>query len=669
MAKSKTTKPKTSIQTVQKDPSYVGTARISSFNTSRQNYARLYLFLYGSIRKDYRYRKNKIGFMFDDGVIVKMKVRTAIINLIFWKPYVDYNRKITADTLFDTAIICEDAIASKMDFIIDEFRDTVEIDDLCVCLSHIIESLAQIAKDFCKIIGNTIGLRDIIDLANRNPEFNEILHTQYADGTPISDIEKDISVRNMKMKDIIENDVQSNIRPFLKAGGNVNLGQMSQCLVCIGPRSDIYGNIPPVIINTNFVLGLRNVSDYYLESYACRKSLIANKYQMSDSGYTSRMMDLLSVDSCLVDIEDCGTTATVEVFIPDNNTLKAMELKNIVTGVDKKGKPIFHCIRPAKDKNLIGTTVKVRSPIVCGLGEGHICKRCYGNMAYVTLGYHTGIIASHALSEPLSQTVLSTKHLIKTRSRQIAWSTKMKTFFVCDTESVLIQPEVAKRSVEIGFFTEDIEEYLNMFDDISPDDEDESSDRDDMLLDYVTRFVLIVDGETIPFDNMDTELYINQEFLSKILKSNRIEDGIIYVSLTGHPLDQPVFDINIENMEIGVYLKRIMQLLGIKSKVAYTTYEDLFKILTAAIIEVGIKVNIIHIEAIMYSMLRDPDMMIHRPNFSEQNPSYTILPTCSAIMYARSLTTSLSYERIGMQMANVYTYYKKANGFFDPFFR
>ena len=678
MSTTKVAKPKMSNVKVNKmqpknEEDYLGSINVAKFNYNVTNYTKLYLHLYGSVLNDYRFRKKKIGFLMEDGTFVKMKVRTAIINLIFWKPYCDFNRTITVDSLVDTKYMSESLIESKMNLIIDEFKPHITIEQMCKCLRHILESLACIPKDFCYIIGNTMGYRDILDLAKKNKEFFDILHTSYSDDTPIGEIEADIMVRTNRAKEIIENDIDCNLRPFFKAGGNINLGQLSQCLVSVGPRSDIYGNISPVIINTNFVRGLRNVSDYYLESYSCRKALIANKYQMSDSGYTSRQMDLLTVDSCLVDVEDCGTENTVDVFITDDKTLKMMNMKYIETGRNKDNKPILKEIKYSKDKHLIGTTVKMRSSICCGLEEGKICKKCYGELSYATLGYHTGIVASHSLSMPLSQTVLSTKHLNKTRSRKIIWSDKMLKFFVCETENVYLKPEyAAKSSIEIGFYAEDIEEYLNMWFDVGGEDEDEDSageDKNNMLLDYVTRFNLIIDGETVPFDNIDTDLYINQEFLSKIMKSNKIEEGIIYVSLTNQSPDMPVFDINIENMEIGVFLKRIMALLGIRSKSVYTTYENLIALLTAAIVEVGINVNFAHLESIMYNMIRDPNMIIHRPNFQESNPQYVIHGTSAAIMNARALTTSFAFERISQQLSNVFTYYKSSKGFLDPFFQ
>ena len=649
----------------------IGTVNVADFNYNVDLYVKLYLWLYLSVKKDYKFRKKKITFRFQDGNLVTMKVRTAIVNLIFWKPYCDFGKPITMDKLFDTKFVSEDTIAERCDDIIAEFKEYgITIQQMRKTIRHIIESLSSISVNFCTKIGNTINMRDIIDLANENPRFDELIHTKYDEDNmpPLQEVEKDIMMRNDEAAQIIRNTPHSAINPFLCAGGNVNLGQMSQCLICIGPRSDIYGNISPVIVNTNFIMVLRNVSDYYLESFSQRKALIANRYQMCDSGYTSRQIDLATIDSCLVDVDDCGQTQTINFFIPDDKTLKMMEFKYIETGRNKKGEPIYHCINPKTDKSLVGTTVKLRSHTICALPQGQYCKKCYGELSYVVLGFQTNLLASHSLTEPVSQTVLSTKHLNKTRTKIVNWSDDIKHFFRTESEALFIKPEFCTKDMKIGFYTEDIEEYLNMLTEGSSEDDEEDESGGDVMLDYVTRFVLSNGTDEHVFDNIDTELYVNQEFLQKILKSNEIEEGVIYVPLYGQHDDEPIFDINIENIEISQFLKRIMALLGVKSKTNYTTIEDLLQRVVAAIIEINVKINFAHIESIVYNMVRLPGFIIRRPDFREKNPEYTLIPTNKSIIYSRSLTTSLSFERIAQQFKDIFTYLKTDTGSLDPFF-
>ncbi len=666
---------KTNAQEVREN--YIGRVKVESFNHNPELYTKLYLYLYGSVMKDYHVRKHDITFQFADGTNVTMKVRTAIINLIFWKPYIDFNVTIPLTALFDTATISENTIYDRLDDIITEFRNIAPIKELRKSLRHIIESLSLIPKHFAWKIGNSISMRDIIDLANDYPEFDAILHTHYPEGTPIPEIERDINVKNDRMVQIIKGDKTNGLHPFLCAGGNINLGQMAQSVVCIGPRSDIYGNVSPVIVNTNFVLGLRGPADYYLESFSSRKALIANKYQMSDSGYTTRQLSLLSMDSSLDDnLDDCGTTKTLRFRIPDAKTLAMLEYKNMVIGHDKKtGKVLYRQIDPKKDSHLIGTEVELRSHIFCKEHGNHYCKTCYGGLAYFNEGLHTNILAAVCLSEPIGQTVLSTKHLNKTHTKVVEWPDSIKKFFRTESDGLFINDEFCTAGVSIGFYTEDIDEYLSIFESSSmnisseSDEEDEESEDDSLMLDYVNRFVLNIQGTEIKFDDIENELYINYEFLQRLLKAEKVDDDVIWVSLDGFKASDPVFDLNIENMEIGEYLKRFMALLGVKAKTKYTTVEALLQSLCAAIVDLGLHINFALVESVVYNMIRDMNLIIDRPDFESEDTPYTIIPTRASILNSRSLTTSLSFERIKEQLGNIYTYMKSGKGFLDPFFK
>jgi hypothetical protein len=660
MGKKKLSQP---ILLATKQPS-VGTVNIKQFNYDRKIFLKLYQYLYGKVLKDYSFRMSHIAFRFDDKTVVKTRVRTALINLIFWIPYIHAGEKITPDTLFDTTTISEKTIAEKLDSLIMKFKSKLTIQQLCKYIRHCVESLATISMNFCVVQGNTIDIRDIIDLANSNKRFDELIHTEYSDNLPMSFIEKDIMDKTYETASIIKASPDCSIRPFLMAGGNVNMGQMSQCLISIGPRSDIYGNIAPVIVNTNFIRGLRNASDYYLESYSCRKALIANRYSMSDSGYTSRQMDLLGIDATLVDIEDCGSSHTIDLTVTDEKVLKMLRYKYYVSKVSKDGTRTFKEIVPERDAKLIGKTIQVRSHIHCNLPEGQYCKKCYGELAYFNLGYNTNLLAMHSLSEPIGQMVLSTKHLNKTKTRAIEWPENISQYFKCETDAVYINEELCVPGIELAIYAEDIEDYLSMFEQTADND---ATETDTMLYDYVTKFELVIHGEPILFDVPDIELYLDYEFLTKLLKSTKTDDGKIYVNLANYSSDQPVFTLNIENIEISQYLNRFMKLIGIKRKSTYTTIEDLLQPLIAVICELDLDLNFAHVESLVYNMIRSPDMIIHRP--ATRTEPYTIVPASTAILYSRCLSTSLSFERIGAQLRNPMTYIKNDKGVLDAFFR
>ena len=80
----------------------------------------------------------------------------------------------------------------------------------------------------------------------------------------------------------------------------------------------------------------------------------------------------------------------------------------------KQGKREFKMLKKT-DKHLIGKTLLFRDPGKCGCKDG-ICKTCYGALATVNKGMDVGIFASTIISRPLSQNILSTKHLNTTDS-------------------------------------------------------------------------------------------------------------------------------------------------------------------------------------------------------------------------------------------------------------
>jgi len=650
---------------------YIGTVKVKNFNYSKENYTRLYLWLYKSVLKDYKFRKRKIGFLFEDGQLVKMQVRIAIINLMLFKPWCDYGKTLQVSDLYDTKLISEDSIAERMDWTIKVFKQYgLTVEQLCDSIARIRESLATICLYFSMKIGNTLNMRDFIDLADKYPKFDEIIHTEYDEENlpPTHFIENDIMDRLGVALDIVRSDRNSNLKPFIMAGGNINLGQLAQLIVCVGPRSDIYGNIAPVIINTNFIRGLRNASDFYIESFAQRKALVANKYQMCDSGYTTRQIGLSGYDASLVDVDDCGSEHTLKIFIPNEKSLKMMEFKEIVTGRDEKGHQILHEIDPETDKHLIGTTVEVRSHIFCSLPQGQYCCTCYGGMRYTSLGYQTSLLAALSITATTSQMVLSTKHLNKTHTKIVEWPSLIREYFDIQSDGLYLKQEQIGKPISIGFYTEDIEDYLNMIGSGDSDSDDED-DENQVLMDYITRIRIRNDSVVFDIDNVGQDLYINSDFLQKLLDSNDTDDDTIWVNLSNISSDEQIFDLNIENIEISGYLKRLMSMLGIKSKTTYTTVEDLIQLLMNAFIEIGLKTNFAHIESMIYSMIRDPEVPIDRPNFRvNPNAPYSICPISRSIMYSHSLTTSLAFERIGRQLKTVFTYLKCAPGFLDPFF-
>lgn len=165
-----------------------------------------------------------------------------------------------------------------------------------------------------------------------------------------------------------------------------------------------YKNRPiPVIINKSYSQGL-SPAQYFASSYGTRRGMISTKLAVPLSGYLSKMLSW-SMAPVVVTEDDCKTVNGVSYTIDD--------VYNIGRYAVIDGKSVYldeKVISNLKNKGI--SKLVIRSPISCAAKQG-ICKICLGKTELGTLapmGYNAGINSAAAMSEPLSQGMLSEKH-------------------------------------------------------------------------------------------------------------------------------------------------------------------------------------------------------------------------------------------------------------------
>jgi hypothetical protein len=183
---------------------------------------------------------------------------------------------------------------------------------------------------------------------------------------------------------------------------------MGQVLQCIGPRgvlTDVDSSVFTKPIKTGFVEGLTRLDDSLMESRSASKSLALTKDPLQDSEYFSRQMQLGCVTLRNLNYHDCGSNRYHE-FLVHAGDMDALAGKYYLT---ENGLATFN----ADDRQLIGTTVKFRSPLHClDPDEYGICSTCYGEMAYsVPWDTNIGWVDVVVLAEQVTQILLSNKHL------------------------------------------------------------------------------------------------------------------------------------------------------------------------------------------------------------------------------------------------------------------
>lgn len=239
---------------------------------------------YDYIKQGFEYkflREAKVPFRFKpDGDIHLMQLRHFITNIMLWSPIVKLDHEaIDASCIIDCTVINTDYIKDFIDNkIIDPYKHQVsnaKMNELC---DDVIHELGRISKDFNPMLGLTINLETFMDIADRNPEFDDIIRTKFDESTQPSEVEKMNKALTDRAIGIIYNDTQHNhLKPIFRAGTGIKDGQFKEFAVNGGYKPDLSGSTIPIVVNSSLLIdGYNDVMKYYIDAIGGRKSLIMN---------------------------------------------------------------------------------------------------------------------------------------------------------------------------------------------------------------------------------------------------------------------------------------------------------------------------------------------------------------------------------------------------------
>lgn len=616
----------------------------------RKSYIKLYEKIYKRIIKDFNYRNELVKVEFFDKSIKRIKMSSLIVNLIFYYPFTKVNETPNADFFFDTNKISADTLDNYMDKIIKYFEDKIDYNTLCKYIGFIIEKLSEISLDFNMIIGNTINLYDKIQLAKRNKEYKDIINTKFKETDSSADIEKELAKRGKRLREILATE-KNCFRDFIKSGEGVDPNQLIQFEVGIGPKPDLSGNVLPKFINSNFVnKGLQTVSDYYIDAMGGRKAAIINHSLTRKSGYLTRKLALLCINTVGdFDVEDCGTKHIVNIHVTED----------LLTRLDKRyyvnDKNKLVLINADIDRNLIGTNISLRSPVTCCSKNG-ICKTCYGTLWKINHNKHIGILGTHILTSQLTQKMLSAKHLLKTNTKEIKWPEKFNEIFSIEGNTIFINSELENGNLYKLILNEK---------DFRDVDNDMGFDFDEVKIGKsIRRFKVKYKNNEYEFD-IGKDFFLTDQLEKKIDLIGNKEDGIIEIGFKNIEMDETLFLIEIENNELSQHLYDIFKLIETTNE-ELPTYHYLYKRFLELIENSKIKINSVHIELIIREMVRCMNNYSKRPDFStDKVPDYEIIRVPISIMNSSSLAIRLAFEKFKYQLSKTSIYKATSPSFLD----
>jgi len=212
---------------------------------------------------------------------------------------------------------------------------------------------------------------------------------------------------------------------YADSGARGSPAQIRQLSGMRGLMSKPDGSIIETPITANFREGL-SVLQYFISTHGARKGLADTALKTANSGYLTRRLCDVSMDS-VINIDDCGTKESIVVtsIIDGGEIIQALTdriLGRVIAEpiYDADGKELFpvntmldeDALEVIDELNL--SSLKIRSPMTCDAPIG-VCSMCYGrDLArghLVHRGEAVGVVAAQSIGEPGTQLTMRTFHI------------------------------------------------------------------------------------------------------------------------------------------------------------------------------------------------------------------------------------------------------------------
>lgn len=655
-------------------PVYVNTVTLTR-ETWQSHYDSVLNLFKDGIEED-NIRHGFVHVTFADGNELQLALTDYMINLIMWTMLIRTDVKICSFHVFFDEEIKKDTIKKYIDtFLINISRKRFTNKELNNIIDDTLYRIHDLDK-FAMYLSNTVNLEDNVFLMEKSPEFYECMHADLSN-VPIEDIKSvgmsyaNKAIHIMKhSKELLGYD--HCLADACRASEGVNPKQFKEFTINIGTKPNGRGGVFNKPIYRSFINGgVENPADYFIESSTGRTAQIIKFNNVGTSGSFARLLGLNNMDSFLNPDPnyDCGSKNFVEITIKDKKTLSM--LKNRYYREHPMG---FEKVIDGST-SLIGKKIYLRSPITCAsAARGHgYCYKCYGDLAYtvydagINFGVNVGRIASEILSSSLTQKLLSAKHLLETFVEKLSWVKKFNELFEIEGNMIKLSSDIDCNEYRMVIDPESIELENEEDDDISYNDDDEGGST--IYNEYITEFdVINTAGEVFHICNDKmAKMYILNDLNSAIRKKAAPIDGKISIEFNDIK-DAALFIVPIQNNELSKTLEHLENLLNKNSTIKGMSIHELLQSLIDTVIEGGLNIASAHLEVIMSNQIRDPEDILKKVQWWQENPPYEILSLNRALTCNPSVTISMSYQKVSKLLYNPLTYRKRGASFMDLFF-
>lgn len=601
-------------------------------------------------------RHKPIHFKFhkEDKKMQVLPLNNFISNMVLWYAFMEMDRldALNEEMIFDFSQ--PNIVKGIVSYLDNEAFPLYEGDfhsknKIC---DEIFHNIRAIANAFCLLMGMSISMYDIWQAEKANPEISEIIFGKIDPTLQPMEIEKELDRRAGRLMELFSQ-IDCDLKPLLISGKNISQGQFKEMFVKIGLKSDINGNTIPLLLDTNLVVGgLSRPCYQYIGAGSARKSLIMTKQKMGEPGAFSKRINMLATSPSFLrkDYEECNSVHCITYNIKNETILELLDKRNYY---DERGE--LKTLHYPQDKHLIGKTVNFTSPCTCNSKNG-ICKKCYGDLFDINQDlFSVGSYAATKASNPLGQIVLSSKHFQGTESSTISFQNDFDDLFELSSTEISLSDNPKN---------DDDDLYL-LLDNVCVESDD---DRDY----YYVKGFKIVDRKNKTVYNIaedhESSIYLSEK-LTKVYK--KMKNRVVPIPLDNLVDDDntPLFIVEIKNKELTEPIKLIERILN-KKNTSTSTLSEICQTLAESFIDIGICINLVHLETIVKGLIRKKSNPIEYPDWSRNGDptDVCILPVNSGLKNNPSPLVSLSYGYVRQQLISPELYEKSAPSHLDALF-
>lgn len=576
--------------------------------------------------------KTDLNIIFEDNVAVSMRAR----DIIFFRFLMDFFIGINIPIISEYNIVNyykERSITSKtINNCLEKIMENVVKQNVEQTNSRVI--LEQLWKNAYKVINNVYNelTYNLTEYCN-SISILELLKIQY---TPeLIEAMQDVDKNRLKLRsseivskvnktydvldDILKN--KEGIKDLSLARnykiGTVNANQVKQLLASRGFTTEIDSNIFRYPIASSFTLGLSNLYDLSIESRSGAKALFLSNKAIQESEYFARELQLITmVVERLVD-GDCGNHDYIDWLVRSKDIAPKSDLGNIL------GKYYYNPETKQEEEitinhqHLEGKIIKLRTSLNCKLPDATcICTKCFGTLAN-TIPMHSNIghFSSTAMTERITQSILSTKHLTSSASSgDISMDNNAKLYFTVKNNSYYFKPEVLKNKQKHYLIIQQYNAFgvkdLNINTDVSK----LNPTRVSIIYDIIIRTIsgsednIKVEDFPIRIKDSNKKGSLTLEFLQYIIENGyTLDDYDRYVfDLSNWDAKKPVIDmpeLEYDFLALAKNIKYIFKNLSVDKKNPFKSVETPESLLQKVFDTVNMKldINIALLEVIVYA--------------------------------------------------------------------